>query len=294
MSDPQAPTAPVPAPATPPAPSAPGVGARSAAGFVWMLAQTLGARLFSAVGQVFLARLLTPQDFGLVGLANTLFTLALVVVNPGIEDILVSRSRHFHRWANAAFWMSLACGIVGALGMVLLAPLGAWMYDAPRLPVLVGVLALNAWLTGILTVPQARLRSQLQFRVLAVSGVVTAFFHVVLAVSLAWAGLGAVAFVLPLPLMTAVRLIWLWRATRPVIFPQLQLRRWHRLLPDTAALFGGGRWVPASARETISYWGSSPIRWRWGSIILRSTCPARWCRSSPTICRMCSCPLSRP
>lgn len=219
--------------------SAPGVGSRSAVGFLWMLAQTVGARLFSAIGQVFLARLLTPRDFGLVGLANTLFMIALVVVNPGIEDILVSKGRQLHRWVNAAFWMSLCFALIGAFGMVALAPLGAWMYDAPKLPELVAILALNAFLMGILTVPQARLRSQLQFRVLATSGVITAFFHVVMAVSLAWLGVGAVAFVLPLPLMTGIRLVWLWRATRPQLFWHLQLRRWKRLMPDTAALFGG-------------------------------------------------------
>lgn len=220
-------------------PVAAGIGGRSAVGFVWMLLQTLGARLASAIGQVFLARLLNPEDFGVLSLANTVFLVALVVVQPGIEDILVSKAKQVHRWLNAAFWMSFACAILGAVGMVVAAPIGRWMYDAPQLPLLVGVLAVHALLLGLMTVPQARLRMLFQFRVLAVSGLVVALLHVLLSVTFAWMGMGALSFVLPLPITSALRLWILWRHTRPVVHRHLQVRRWRRLLPDTAALFGG-------------------------------------------------------
>lgn len=214
-----------------------GVGQRSMVGFLWMFLQTTGARVASALGQVVLARLLTPEDFGQVGLANTVFAFATVLSSPGLEDILVQRGARFTRWVNAAFWMSALAGCLAALGMLLVSPLAAQLYETPGLPTLIGVLALNALVTALTTVPQAQLRARMEFKLLATTGVLAAILHVVLAVIFAVMGLGALSYVLPLPISGVVRAAMLWRATRPTLFLNLSLRRWKRLLPDTFSLF---------------------------------------------------------
>src|SRR3954470_6728441 len=111
----------LPAPARPPQPST--LAQKTVSGFFWLTAQTLGSKLVNMVGQVLLARLLLPEAWGLVGEAYSVTAFAILIQQAGLREILIQRQAHFGRWANPAFWMSLTLGCLGALAMVILAPI---------------------------------------------------------------------------------------------------------------------------------------------------------------------------
>src|SRR5439155_2966141 len=127
-------------------------------------------------------------------------------------------------WANPAFWMSLTLGCMGAAIMIILAPVAAWMYEERQLFYLVLILAVNTAFSGLDMVADARLTSELRFRYLAsvkwFTAVGTMGLSIIFAKMFAKTGHGAFAFVLPLPLITVLRLALLWSAARPPI-------RWH-------------------------------------------------------------------
>ncbi|HVF10908.1 MAG TPA: oligosaccharide flippase family protein, partial [Abditibacteriaceae bacterium] len=128
-------TKPIPAPIAPsgPAAQAPLLGRKTARGFAWLVAQTLGTRMASAVEQIILAWLLLPQDFGLVALAYTVTQFIDIVQQAGLRDVLIQRQAHFNYWANPAFWMSAVMGLAASLLMAAAAPLAASLYKAPQL-----------------------------------------------------------------------------------------------------------------------------------------------------------------
>src|SRR5437870_1122481 len=70
------------------------VGRRTARGFAWLTAQTLGAKAVGFVGQIILAWYLAPDDFGLVGLALTVAAFAGLIQQAGLKEILIHRHRH--------------------------------------------------------------------------------------------------------------------------------------------------------------------------------------------------------
>jgi lipopolysaccharide exporter len=234
-------------PASPPA-AAPATAPRTLAqktvsGFFWLMAQTVGSKLVNMAGQVVLAWLLVPADWGLVGLAYTVTAFASLIQQAGLREILIHRHEHFNRWANPAFWMSLALGCLGAAVMAAAAPVAAWMYDEPQLVGLVLVLAATAPFSGLDIVPDARLTSEMRFRYLAVVKWVNAVGTMGLSILFATLNFGAYAFVLPVPIVTAVRLVLLWSATRPPIRWSPQLRRWKYLLNDSFMLLLAGFFI---------------------------------------------------
>src|SRR5687767_7719447 len=101
------------------------------------------------VGQVILARLLLPEAWGMIGMAYSVTAFAGLIQQAGIREILIQRQSHFGRWANPAFWMSLTLGCLGALVMVILAPVAAWMYEDSRLIWLILILAISAPFSGL-------------------------------------------------------------------------------------------------------------------------------------------------
>ncbi len=191
------------------------LGRRAAQGLLWFLAQNLAARVSGLAAQVVLAWLLLPSDFGKVGLALTVSSLAGTLVNFGIDDILLQRQQRMHRWIDSAFWMSAALGSGSALAVLAVAPLGASAYGSPDLVGLLAWLAAALAIGSLATVPAALIRAGLDFRFLALFNSVEVVSIQALTVLLAWAGAGAYSFVVPVPLLALVKVVVFWRRARP-------------------------------------------------------------------------------
>jgi PST family polysaccharide transporter len=221
------------------------LGGRAARGFAWMVSQTVASRLLSAAGQVALAWFLLPNDYGAVGLAMTIATFASLVQQAGLKEILVQRFKHFSRWANVAFWMSLAyaalSGLLTALaGLVVpLVPAVAQRY--PELSGLLFVLALTAPLTALSTVPLARLQAELRFGTLATVAFASAALVTVLSVVLAWKGMGAQSVVIPRAVVALAQALVLFAVCGFPARATPQFRRWRFLARDSLLMIA--TWV---------------------------------------------------
>ena len=192
------------------------------------------------MGQVVLAWLLLPEDFGLIGLAYTVTAFTTLIQQAGVREVLIHRHRHFHRWATPAFWMSLATGVLAGLMMAGAAPFVAMAYGEQELVGLLLVLALVSPLAGASTVPQAALESKLRFGLLARIAIIENLLQTALTIGLAWAGAGVYSFVVPRPIVVTIKLVILWAAARPRVRVRPQVRRWPYLLGDTSATLATG------------------------------------------------------
>ena len=144
-----------------------GLGRAATSGVVWLIAQSLSARLFGFVSQLFLAALLLPADFGIIGLANTVASIAQVLVGFGVDDVLLQRQRTVRFWTASAFWISLALGTAGMLAMMIAAPIAAQVYHSRSLIGLILLLAIAMPIRTLATVPQVTIRLAIDFSFLA-------------------------------------------------------------------------------------------------------------------------------
>ena len=64
------------------------LGRSALIGTSWLLVQNIGTRVISFGSQIVLAKLLAPSDFGNIGLALTVTTVASVIANFGVDDVL--------------------------------------------------------------------------------------------------------------------------------------------------------------------------------------------------------------
>jgi len=163
-------------------------------GVFWQgLASILG-KGFTVLATVALARLLTPTEFGVVGLALVFITFAEYVSDLGVSQGLVyfeqDRSNE-----DGALVLSLAAGsALCALGL-LAAPAIAGLFDRPEVAPMVRVLSFSLLVGAVRQVPDALLRRELNFRGRMVTEVVRAVAQGVVSIALAVAGFGAWAIV---------------------------------------------------------------------------------------------------
>jgi O-antigen/teichoic acid export membrane protein len=205
-------------------------------GFSWMFGQTIVLKLLGLVVQFVLGRLLLPQDFGLIGLALTVTAFTSLIQDAGLSQILVHRNRHFRRWANAAFWMSLALGFASAAMVLIAIPVATRIYHSNHLTGLLLVLAAGAPIGALSVVPIARLQANMRFRALATVGTGAAVTTHLLTIAMAAIGAGPYSLVLPPVLVNPLRACILWWLARPPLRFTLHLRRWRYLIGDSGLI----------------------------------------------------------
>ncbi len=131
-------------------------------GFLQMGSRAAQLLLLMGSGAV-MARLLTPQDFGLVAMVASLTAFVSSFNDFGLTMALVHREEIDERDLSALFWVTLKLNAVLALVMVLLAPLLAWFYGEARLTEIVLVLAISTSGLALATQHQSILIRQMRF-----------------------------------------------------------------------------------------------------------------------------------
>jgi O-antigen/teichoic acid export membrane protein len=213
---------------------------RTARGFVWLMAQTVGSKLVGMAGQVILAWLLFPEDLGLWGAAASVVAFAALIQQAGLRETLIHRQRTYHLWANSAFWMSVGLGLLGGIVTAALAWPAAHFLNDGRLVGLLLACAVTMPLMSLDQVAEAKLQNQLRFGLLASVNWLVAVAQLALTVLFAILldkPYKAYAFVLPRPFIAAGRFAVLWNAARPPVRWNIQSNRWRYLMGDSATLF---------------------------------------------------------
>ena len=81
-------------------------------GALWSFADKLGAQILSFLSFLVMARILAPEDFGVISLAGVIVAVPALLLNEGFGIALIQRQEISDDHINAAFWANLtACGL---------------------------------------------------------------------------------------------------------------------------------------------------------------------------------------
>lgn len=157
-------------------------------GAVTMAAQ--GVRfLLNLASIMVLARLLSPNDFGLVAMVVAVTGFVTLFKDMGLSMATVQRAEITHAQISTLFWINVAFGLVLGIVLACLAVPIAWFYNGEqRLVAVTLVLALGIPISGLGIQHQAVLRRQMRFVALAVVDTVAMLTGIMTAIVLALLG----------------------------------------------------------------------------------------------------------
>ncbi|WP_231943675.1 lipopolysaccharide biosynthesis protein [Aeoliella mucimassa] len=118
------------------------------------------------------ARLLEPEDFGLVAMVTVLTNFATMFVNSGFSTATVQRDEITHQQVSNLFWIAATLGTTVALITSGLAPLVGWMYGEPKLVAITIVLSFSFLFSGLSIQHEAMMRRGMQFHMLATTSLI--------------------------------------------------------------------------------------------------------------------------
>lgn len=178
--------------------------------FIWKFAERCGAQIIQFVLQIVLARLLTPEDYGLIGLITVFISISLVFAQSGLGQALVQKKTADKTDFSTVFYFSLAFSIILYIILFLCAPLIAGFYDSPQLTSIVRVLGITVIFGAINSVQQAYVQKTMQFKKFFCSTLGATFASAIVGISMAYDGCGVWALVGQQITTSLFSLIILW------------------------------------------------------------------------------------
>jgi PST family polysaccharide transporter len=183
------------------------------------IAQTLSG-LVDVAATLVLARILTPEDFGLIAMVVAVTGLVGLFKDLGLSMATVQREDITHEQVSQLFWINTALGVLLTGITALAAPVIAWFYDEPALLNVTFALAVSFAFGGLAVQHQAILKRNLLFGRVAATSLASAALSVGVAVVLGVMDFGywaLVAKVVAAPMVLAVG-TWIacgWRPAWP-------------------------------------------------------------------------------
>ena len=163
------------------------------------------------VATAIMARLLTPQDYGLIGMAAVATNFVAMFKDLGLSHATVQRSEITSKQISTLFWVNVALSVLTMALMALIAPFVAWFYGDSRL-MLVTIASATGFLFGGLAVQhEALLKRQMRFTTLSVIAVASMVVGYAIGIAFAWYGFGFWSLVFSQLglLLTNTLLVWL-------------------------------------------------------------------------------------
>lgn len=201
----------------------------------WVFAEKFVGRIFEVIKAIVLARLLTPEYFGLFGLVM----LAIIVIDTfsqtGMKAALIQHDGDTKKYLNTAWTVQVIRGLtIGAI-LFLTAPLVGWFFKDPRIVQLLRVMCIVPVTQGFINIAiiyfEKELEFQRQFLYEMISNIVSLFVGILLAYmtrsvwALIWANIAGVIMRL---IMSYVLLPYRphFRLLKSQIFELFQFGKW--------------------------------------------------------------------
>jgi O-antigen/teichoic acid export membrane protein len=187
--------------------------ARTIRGGAARICALAASSLIRVASMMILARLLDPQDFGLIGMATAFTGVLFLFRDFGLSTATIQRDTVSDEQTSTLFWINFLIGAVLTLATVLCAPLVASFYHEPRLLWVTRLVATGFLVNGAGVQHSALLQREMRFTALAVIDVISLILSSAIAIGAALAGYGywaLVAMTVSLPLAGTVGL---WFAT---------------------------------------------------------------------------------
>ena len=137
---------------------------KTAKGFFWGGISSGVEQFFGAIFGIFLLRLLSPDDYGLIGMLAIFMGIGTTIITSGFSIALINKKNATHKDYNAVFWFTVFSGLLLYIILFLSAPLIARGFGRPELINLSRVLFINSIFFGLTVIPSAIMQKQLKIK----------------------------------------------------------------------------------------------------------------------------------
>lgn len=179
-------------------------------GVAWSVAEKLGSMLMQMVVSIVVARLLMPEDFGVLAILTFFTALMAVVVDSGFSQTLIRKTEPTESDYKSVFVFNVVTSLVLYAVMTALSPAIAAYYNLPVISKIAPVLFLLLPVNALTVIQNTIFARQFRFATLSRINFASATIAGVAAITMAWCGFGVWSLVAQRLAQVTVKAVLLW------------------------------------------------------------------------------------
>lgn len=183
-------------------------------GIVWSSVERFSVQGIQFLVMIVMARLLTPKDYGLVGMVAIFIAVAQSLVDSGFSQALIRKQNRTETDNSTVFYFNIFVGILLYLVLFAIAPLVADFYDSPELTALMRVICLSVVFNSFVVVQRALLTVNIDFKTQAKASLTAAVVSGVIGIGMAYSGFSYWSIVAQQLVNLGLNTLLLWIFTR--------------------------------------------------------------------------------
>lgn len=164
-------------------------------GIKWSVIDQVVRQLVTLLVSAILSRLLTPAEFGLLGMVFVAIGFLQVLKDIGLGSSIIQKQGITEEDKSTIFWVNAVMGLVLGLVLVIAAPWLASFFEEPQLTLLLRVMALNFLITSLAIVPDSLIMKAIDFKSYFIRNLGTVLLGGIVGIVMAYYGYGVWALI---------------------------------------------------------------------------------------------------
>ena len=187
-------------------------------GILWSSIERFSVQGIQFVIMIIMARLLTPEDYGLIGMLVIFLAISQSLIDSGFSQALIRKQNRTEVDNSTVFYFNIAVGFVLYLLFYIAAPWVAEFYGLPQLTLVMRVVCLGILFNSLAVVQRALLTVKIDFKTQAKASLIAVAISGILGVTLAYTGFGVWALVCQQLVNLGINtlLLWLFSKWKPL------------------------------------------------------------------------------
>ena len=180
----------------------------------WSFSDNLLQQIINFVVGIILARLLLPEEFGLIGIITVFLTISLVFVDGGFSAALINKKQTTEVDYNTVFYSNIAISALIYLVIFLSAGWVGSFFDDPRIADLLRLAGLNILLISFSSIHRTIIVRNLNFRLITVVSTIAVVISACCAVYMAYHGYGVYSLIYRILIGEVITIMLFWTVNK--------------------------------------------------------------------------------
>jgi len=191
---------------------------KAATGIIWKFLDQGGTQLLQVISGIYIARILSPDDYGLIGMMAIFLGISYVFIDSGFRSTLLQRGNNVSLDDyNTVFYFNTVVSLFFYLLIYFTAPFISEFYQESRLLLVARVIGLNIVILALGSIPQLIFEKKINFKTISKINLTATILSVTSGIVLAVTGFGVWALVSMFLVESLVKttLLWVLNKWRP-------------------------------------------------------------------------------
>ncbi|MDF4204132.1 lipopolysaccharide biosynthesis protein [Maribacter sp. SA7] len=190
------------------------IGNKMFKGAIWSTVERLSVQLVSFALTIVLARLLTPKEYGTVGLLIVFISFSQVFIDSGFSKALIQKQNRTNEDISTVFYFNLIVALICYLALWICAPFISDFYSIPKLDNLLKILSISLFFNALFAIPNTLLSIEMNFKSITKVNFISTVISGLAAIYLAYENFGEWALVYQTLIKSVLMALLFWFSTK--------------------------------------------------------------------------------